>query len=195
MKKRRYPKAWDLNNVIISFDKSNTALFLTKIFPLICLRNCGTTKILSYERLALQEGPCILLWELQAQLQQDFMSVPASNPPLRITCKTWIPISAAVCFCISCPEETQVLHSTLSADTSQQSRAQPSVLSNGTGFWLQWEKCWRASLVESSHFCKAAHALVNLSVSFLKRCSNIEFLFQSRWRQKQACLWHKPLLH
>lgn len=56
MKILSYPKAWALDNIIISFDRSNMGFFLTQFFPLFCLRSWGTTKILSYERLALQEG-------------------------------------------------------------------------------------------------------------------------------------------
>lgn len=155
MKKRSYPKAWDLNNVIISFDKSNTGFFLTQFFPLICLRSCGTTKILSYERLALQEGPCILLWELQVQLQQDFMSIPAFNPPLRITCKTWKTWCCVFLYLLSWGDSGPAQHPVCRHLSTQHSRAQP-ILSNGSGFWLHWEECWESRFSREHSFLQSS---------------------------------------
>lgn len=169
--KKINPKAWDLNNVINFLWQVQYELFLTQFFPPIRLRSCGTTKILSYERLALQEGPCILLWKLHASFRAFLHPISLSGSherlefPSLMLCVSVFPVlrrlGASKAPCLQTPPNT-------AQQSSVQCSEQWPRLLTAVGEMLESKLSRRAP-----HFCKAAHALVNLPVSFLKRCSKI----------------------
>lgn len=134
MKKISYPKAWALNNIIISFDQSNMGFFLDTIFSSLLPEELGNHKDFVLWETGFARGDLAFCSE---NYRHSFNKISWVFPyPITLSgsrARLEFP-SLMLCFCISCPEETHGLQSTMSADISHHSTADFS-----PAFWA-WDR-------------------------------------------------------
>lgn len=151
--KKRNPKAWDLNNVINFLWRVQYELFLTQFFPLIHLRSCGTTKICLMRDCLCKRDLAFCSENYMQASEHSCIQSPSQDHMKDLNSHLWC---CVFLYFLSWGDSGPPKHRVCRHLPTEQSRAQSSVLSNGSGFWLQWEKCQRANLVESPSFLQSS---------------------------------------